>query len=271
MLQRKMGRITCDIVWHWHKEAPPPAFQAQGVEFSAGCSLRCQLLCHWGWKIFSCSWFGIKSLILAFTCWGPSWWHSDHSGFPQESESSGCPGSGWLAGCAPGIRSSHWFANPSIAILSLVNIQNNFTLSLTGSWASFGSKRNIMLTCLLRLSLVFNLNRLINKSLSVSCLDNLRLALACCCLLEVDLMCMNFNLFPGGIFSLKISTCCWSTMCCPAWPPTLPSTWKASWDFRQYEEKVEYIKIDERIHSGTISWCRLAYLTFRTWRGLDIY
>ena len=57
-----------------------------------------------------------------------------------------------------------------------------------------------MLTCLLRLSLVFNLNRLINKSLSVSCLDNLRLALACCCLLEVDLMCMNFNLFPGFFF-----------------------------------------------------------------------
>ena len=60
------GKVTCDTVWRWHKEVPPPAFQVRGVEFSAGCSLRCQLLCHWGWKIFICSRFGIKSLILAF-------------------------------------------------------------------------------------------------------------------------------------------------------------------------------------------------------------
>ena len=121
MLQREVGRATCDIVWHWHKEAPPPAFQARGVEFSAGCSLRCQLLCHWGWKIFSCSWFGIKSLILAFTCWGPSWWHSDHSGSPLEAGSSGCSGSGWLAGCEPAQQRRSGFGQQWIEKYQLVS------------------------------------------------------------------------------------------------------------------------------------------------------
>ena len=46
-----IGKVTCDTVWHWHKEVPPPAFQARGVEFSAVCWLRCPQLCHWKYSM----------------------------------------------------------------------------------------------------------------------------------------------------------------------------------------------------------------------------
>ena len=72
---------------------------------------------------------------------------------------------------------------------------------------------------LLRLSLVLNLDRLVDQGLTVSCLDYLGLSLASGRLLKL-------NTTEFQILREWSLTCCWSTICCPACPPTLPSTWE---------------------------------------------
>ena len=78
---------------------------------------------------------------------------------------------------------------------------------------------------LLRLSLVLDLNRLIDQGLTVSCLDYLGLSLASGRLLRLNKT--EFQFLREWVKSETSSlTCCWRTICCPAWPPTLPSTWE---------------------------------------------
>ena len=95
-------------------------------------------------------------------------------------------------------------------------------------WSQLSTDYWMIMACLLWLSLVFNLDWLVDQSLAICGLDYLGLALSRCCLLQINSSFLHFYLF---LFHLSF-TCCWSTICCPAWPPTLPSTWKASKGFR---------------------------------------
>ena len=210
------GKVTCDTVWRWHKEVPPPAFQARGVEFSAVCWLRCPQLCHWKYSMsqgiqYWCSPVGNHHddilTILA------SSWQLDHL----------------VALALAGLLDVHLINKCQVkthhkTVINSLREKVTRSAKKKASLVVLQSTYNMAWFHLPAVAVLGSQLGLVDKSGFGHLLSGLFEAGSVLPLPATDKLSYMNLIF---LYLFKIYTCCWSTMCCPAWPPTLPSTCKA--------------------------------------------